>query len=102
MTEKCNGISEISVKGVRWYDNIPNCYHKIYVSALVNGRWVELGGYADMRAGFDSHYLVTAGEWLIENGYIDAPDDAVLCDWVVREAFNITHYAQDVKRKKDM
>ncbi len=102
LTEKCDGFKEISIKGTRWYDSMSNCYHKIYVSALVGDEWKELGGFAEMRAGQENHYLVTGGEWLIQNGYMTAHSGYALGDWALREAFNITGYAQDVKRKKDM
>lgn len=102
LTDKTNWFSEISVQGVRWYDNFTNCYHKVYISVLIGNEWHELGGFEEMRAGYDRHYLVTAGEWLIANGYLEAPEGAVVSDWAVREALNITHYVTDVKRKRDM
>ena len=102
LTAKCDTFQEISIKGVRWYDSMTNCYHKIYVSALVGGEWQELGGFADMRPGHDNHYLVTGGEWLIQNGYMTAENGYALGNWQVREALHIGGYVQDVKRKKDM
>lgn len=102
LTEKCANIEQISIKGTRWYDTHSNCYHKAYVSALIGGTWEELGHFAFERPGYGEGYLVTGGEWLIQNGYLTAESGAAIGGWQVREALNITHYVQDVKRKKDM
>lgn len=99
LTEKSADFDEISIKGVRWYSG--TTYHVAYISARVGDTWKEIGK-TEMHSGFGEHYLVTAGEWLIANGYLTAPDGYALGGWQVREAMGITHYSQDVKRKKDM
>lgn len=100
LTEKAADFKEISVKGVRWY-SAGTTYHKAYISVLIGDKWEELG-QTEMHAGYDNHYLVTAGDWLISNGYMTAESGYALGGWPVREALGITHYVQDVKRKKDM
>lgn len=96
------GIEAFSIKGVRWFQKTyGNTYHIAYVSALVNGRWQELGA-TKTEYGYGDHYLVTAGDWLIENGFINCTTGYALVNYSVREALNIEHYSEDVKRKKDM
>lgn len=95
-------IEAFSIKGVRWFQkSFGNTYHIAYISALIDGTWVELGS-TEMSYGYGGHYLVTAGDWLIENGFINCATGYALAGCGVREALNIEHYSEDVKRKKDM
>lgn len=100
LTEKSATFDEISIKGVRWF-SAGTTYHKAYISVRVGDTWHELGSTV-MHSGFDDHYLVTAGDWLITNGYMVAESGYALGTWPVRDALGVTYYAQDVKRKKDM
>lgn len=101
LTEKADQFDQISIKGVRCFLKC-NTYHRAYISGLnKSGEWVELGN-TDICYGYGDHYLVTAGDWLIENGYLTAEDGYALAGWQVRGALNIEHHSEDVKRKRDM
>lgn len=102
LTEKAAVIDEIAIKGVRWFGSSNNTtYHVAYLTARIGDHWIELGA-TELATGFADHYLVTAGAWLIRNGYMIAPDGYVLGAWPVREALGITYSSEDVKRKKDL
>ncbi|MNX93826.1 hypothetical protein D3C86_1260320 [compost metagenome] len=99
------GIEKLSVKGVRWFQkSYGNTYHTIYISALINCVWQDLGHTEEEHYGYGDHYLVTAGKWLIENGFVDCDESEgyFLANVSVREALNVEHYVQDVKRKRDL
>lgn len=102
LTDKAEGFQAISVKGTRWFQKTyGNTYHVAYVSALIDGKWVDLGG-TKMQYGYGDHYLVSAGQWLIENGYVECGSEYFLSDWAVREALSVDHVVQDVQRKRDL
>ncbi|MNR05405.1 hypothetical protein D3C85_1214360 [compost metagenome] len=102
------GIEKIAIKGVRWFQKTyGNTYHVSYISALIDGKWIELGR-TKMQYGYGDHYLVTAGEWLIENGFIEHNSESDsqaaygIAYRTVREILDIEETSEDVKRKKDM
>lgn len=96
------GITAFSVKGVRWFQRpYGNTLHIAYISALIDGVWTDLGS-TDMHCGYGDHYLVSAGDWLIANGYIRCGTGYCLAKTSVREALNIEHCVDDVECKKDM
>jgi len=102
LTEKAAGIQAFSIKGNRWFQkSYGNTYHVAYISALVDGKWIYLGN-TEMQYGYGDHYLVTAGQWLIDNGYIECDSEYFLSNYNVREAFAVDYYAQDVDRKSDL
>lgn len=101
-TDKINGFERITIKGVRWHQKTyGNTYHKAYISALVDGYWTEIG-HSSIQYGYGNHYLVTAGEWLLENGYIECASPYFLADQTIRQALNVDDYSVDVSRKRDL
>lgn len=103
-TDKCHDIEAFHIRGVRWFQKTyGNTYHRAYISALVNGRWVELG-HTDIDYGYGDHYKVTAGAWLIENGYFECDNKAgyAFADYSVRDTFAVEYTSQDVQRKRDL
>lgn len=101
-TDKAANIEAFAVKGVRWFQKTyGNTYHVAYISALINGQWLELGKTA-VQYGYGEHYLVTAGAWLVENGFIECNNEYFLADYSVRDALKVEHYSKDVQRKRDM
>jgi hypothetical protein len=102
-------ITAFAIKGVRWFQkSYGNTYHTTYISALVDGKWVDLGS-TEKEYGYGEHYLCTAGKWLINNGFIlEAADNSQLKNgyqfnsYSFRQANAIEHFASDVKRQKDM
>lgn len=104
-TEKLAGVTEIHVKGVRWFQKTyGNTYHTAYISVVKDGRYVEIG-CTELKYGYGDHYLVSAGEWLIENGYMESDQDSGY--YLTRLnmldlGLPLTCEAVDVKRKKDL
>lgn len=104
LTEKAKGFQALSIKGTRWFQkSYGNTYHVAYISALVDGKWIEIAS-TKMQYGYGDHYLVTAAEWLIENGYMTCTSNTgySLSHYDVREAFTVDYVAQDVDRKRDL
>lgn len=102
LTEKAAGIQAFSIKGTRWFQkSYGNTYHVAYISALVDGTWIDLGE-TKMQYGYGDHYLVTAGQWLIDNGYVECDSEYFLSNYNVREDFVVEYHAQDVDRKRDL
>ena len=104
-TDKLAGVTELHVRGVRWFQKTyGNTYQTAYISAIKNGRYVKLG-HTGMNCGYGDYYLVSAGEWLIENGYIESDQKTgYYMNRLNMEALGIplTVEAVDVKLKKDM
>lgn len=95
-------IEAVAIKGVRWFQkSAGNTYHISYISALINGKWVELGN-TGIRYGYGDHYIVTACNWLMEADLIDGMNEYDLSKWSIREELKIEVNVEDVKRKKDM
>lgn len=101
-------IERFHIKGVRWFQrSYGNTYHVAYISALIDGVWVELGT-TEKEYGYGEQYLCTAGKWLIDNGIIeDKPYSNLnngyqLNSYSFREENNIDCNVVDVKRQKDM
>lgn len=102
LTEKAKAFNEIAIHGTKWFGSSNNTtYHIAYLTARIGDQWIELGN-TGINTGFGDHYLVSAGEWLIANGYMVAPDGYVLGGWPVRDALGITYTSEEVKRKKDL
>lgn len=102
LTEKAKGVEAFSIKGNRWFQkSYGNTYHIAYIDALINGKWVELGA-TDMQYGYGDHFLVSAGAWLIENGYVECNNEYFLSNYNVREDFAVDYTASDVDRKRDL
>lgn len=102
LTDKAKGIEAFSIKGNRWFQkSYGNTYHIAYIDALINGKWVELGS-TKMQYGYGDHYLVSAGAWLIENGYVECNNEYFLSNYNVREDFAVDYTASDVDRKRDL
>jgi len=102
LTDKAFGFEAFSVKGVRWFQkSYGNTYHVAYISALVDGRWIDLG-VTEMQYGYGDHYLVSAGAWLIKNGFVECESEYFLSNRNVRDDFSVEHYSEDVSRKRDM
>jgi len=95
-------ITAFSVKGVRWFQkSYGNTYHTTYISALVNGRWEDIGS-TEIEYGYGDHYMHTAGEWLIKNGFIEAENGYAFNGYQFCQDNAIESYAYDVDRKKDL
>lgn len=96
------GIEAISIKGVRWFQkSYGNTYHKVYVSALINGAWQELGSSA-ICYGYGEAHITTAAWWLSEKGFIEIDSYYDLHKREVKESLNIQIHVEDVKRKRDV
>ncbi|MNF84971.1 hypothetical protein D3C85_693510 [compost metagenome] len=101
-------ITAFTIKGVRWFQkSYGNTYHTTYISALIDGVWTDIGS-TDKEYGYGEHYMCTAGQWLIENGFIENVEFGTLKDgyqfnsYEFRENNAIEHFVQDVKRQKDL
>lgn len=106
-------ITAFAIKGVRWFQkSYGNTYHTTYISALINGKWEDIGS-TKIEYGYGEQYLVTAGQWLIENGFIE--DNKIENDVqtgltngyqfnsrTFRQDNTIEHFVSDVKRQKDL
>jgi hypothetical protein len=102
LTDKANGIEAFSITGNRWFQkSYGNTYHVAYIDALINGKWVELG-CTKMQYGYGDHFLVSAGAWLIENGYVECENEYFLSNYNVREDFAVDCTVSDVDRKRDL
>lgn len=97
------GITAFAVTGRRWFQkSAGNTYHVAVISALIGDTWQEIGK-TEFSYGYGDQYLVTAGEWLVANGWLEGDNSGYgLAHRSVREAFNVEHYAEDVKRKRDL
>lgn len=103
-TNKAANIEAFAINANRWFQKSHgNTYCVAYISALINGKWEEIGK-TKMQYGYGDHYLVTAGDWLVENGYLvgEGVNGYALAKRSVREALKIEHYVEDVKRQKDL
>lgn len=102
---KLKGVEAIHIKGKRWFQSsYGNTYHKAYISILINGVWKDIGE-TSIHYGYGDSYIVSAGEWLIKNGYIESDqDDGYYASRLNFEAMGIAFSCdvQDVKRKRDM
>lgn len=102
LTDKASNIQAFSVKATRWFQkSYGNTYHVAYISALINGKWEELGE-TNVHYGHGDHYLVSAGEWLIANGYVECDSEYFLSYYNVRNDLSVDYVAQDVDRKRDL
>lgn len=102
---KLKGVKAIHIKGTRWHQKTyGNTYHKAYISVLIGITWHDIGE-TDIRFGYGEQYLNSAGEWLIENGYIESDQETgCYANRLNFEKLGIafSHTAQDVSRKKDL
>lgn len=103
LTEKAKamGVEKLHIEGRRWFQkSYGNTYHTAVISALIDGKYVELGK-TRITYGYGDHYQVTAGEWLIANGFIacDEKEGYALANYSIREALNVETMATDVKKK---
>ncbi len=102
LTDKAKDIQAFSIKGTRWFQkSYGNTYHVAHIDALIGGKWVELGS-TEMHYGYGDHYLVSAGEWLVKNGYVECNSEYFLSDYNVREALSVDYMGYDVNRKRDL
>ena len=101
-------ITAFAIKGVRWFQkSYGNTYHTTYISALINGKWEDIGS-TDKEYGYGEQYLCTAGQWLIENGFIENTPCGTLTNgyqfnnYQFRADNAIEHFVSDVNRQKDL
>ncbi|MGL5013075.1 MAG: hypothetical protein ACRC6V_02135 [Bacteroidales bacterium] len=95
-------ITAFAIKGVRWFQKTyGNTYHSTYISALVNGKWQDIGS-TEVQYGYGDHYMHTAGTWLIENGFIEVKDGYAFNGYQFCQDNAIEHFATDVQRKRDL
>lgn len=98
------GVQGFHITGRRWFQKSYGItYHTATIGALIGDNWVEIGK-TEMHYGYGGQYLVTAGDWLIKNGWLE---DAELggydiARWQIREALNISESVADVPRKRDL
>src|SRR5690554_3129034 len=104
-SDKLEGVTEVHIKGNRWFQKTyGNTYHRAYISIVKDGRYVDLGS-TEIHYGYGDHFLVSAGEWLIKNGYIESDQDSgYYANRLNFEQLGIafSYTAQDVKRKRDL
>lgn len=104
-TDKLEGVTEIYIEGLKWFqESYGNTYHRAYISILKDGKWQTVG-HTEIQYGYGDQYLTSAGEWLIENGYIDSDQKSgYYLDRLNMEKLGIvlSYRSEDVKRKKDM
>ena len=104
-SNKLDGVKAIHVKGNRWFQkSYGNTYHKAYISILIDEVWQDIGE-TDIQYGYGDQYLTTAGEWLIENGYIESDQDSgYYANRLNFEQLGIafSYTVQDVSRKRDL
>ena len=93
-------IEQFHIKATRCFLS-GNTYHKVYISAAINGKWVELGE-SEITYGYGGHYFVTAGDWLKENGFLNIDSAYEVSSFRFREDNFISSEYSDVKRKRDM
>lgn len=104
LTEKLTGVKAIHVKGNRWFQSsYGNTYHKAYISVLIDDVWHDIGE-TDIQYGYGDSYIVSAGEWLIKNGYIesDQDDGYYLAPIMIDLGLQLTCEVVDVKRQRDL
>ena len=104
LTEKAKtmNIERFNIKGVRWFQKTySNTYHTTYISALIDGVWQHIGS-TPMEYGYGDSYLVTAGQWLVDNGFVQADNGYDVQGYQERAFLNIDCFVQDVKRKGDL
>lgn len=105
LTEKLAGVKAIHVKGNRWFQAIyGNTYHKAYISVLIDDVWQDIGE-TNIQYGYGDQYLISAGEWLIKNGYIESDQNEgyYLTRLNMLDAgLQLTYEVVDVKRKRDL
>ena len=104
LTEKAKAmnIERFNIKGVRWFQKTyGNTYHTTYISALIGGTWQDIGS-TPMEYGYGDCYLVTAGQWLIDNGFVQAESGYDVQGYQECTFLCIDCYVQDVQRKKDL
>lgn len=106
LTEKLTGVKAIHVKGNRWFNKrYGNPYHKAYISVLIDDVWHDIGE-TDVQYGYADSYIISAGEWLIKNGYIESDQDSgyyLACRSVMTDlGLQLTYEGVDVKRERDL
>ena len=98
------GVQAFAITGRRWFQKSGgNTYHTASISALIGDNWVEIGK-TEIHYGYGEHYLVTAGDWLIADGWLEdaAREGYDVARWQIREALNISENVVDVPRKRDL
>jgi|7_EtaG_2_1085326.scaffolds.fasta_scaffold48151_2 hypothetical protein len=91
---------KIEIWGKRWFQrSYGNTYHtvRIYLNDKLVYESPQTYGYGD-------HYLQTAKEWLVENGYYPPASDRPLPIWSYfsDKGTDFTYHATDVKRERDL
>lgn len=101
-------ITRFHISGKRWFQkSYGNTYHSAQVSALIDDRWVHLGG-VDYTYGYGDNYLQTGIDWLINNGFLNdgehykASGAMERYEWQYRADNCIDSSVQDVSRKRDL
>jgi len=90
----------IHVSGRRWFQrSYGNTYHSVTI--YVDGDEVA---YVPMTYGYDQHYLQTATEWLLDNGYLPGFDERrdILRLYCERKGIKFTYDVADVARERDL
>ena len=88
----------IFVQGRRWRDSSGNTYHTADI--IVDEYEVYT---TPITYGYGDHYVQTAGEWLVEQGYLKG-DTARRPAWTLarEQGIDFDYEAQNVRRKKDL
>jgi len=97
------GICGLVIHGRRWVDTHCNTYHKVYISGVdADGNFFDLLHTDKMHYGYSDQFVVTAGDLLIEAGFVEADSGYDMCNNSTRIDMNVSVTCADVKRKKDM
>ena len=97
-------VQAFAISGYRWFQKSSgNTYHTATINALIGDKWLEIGK-TEMHYGYGEQYLVTAGDWLIANGWLEdeAREGYDVARWQIREAPSISESVVDVPRKRDL
>lgn len=106
---KFSEITEIYVSAKRWFQSsYGNTYHSVVLSAVVDGKWMDLAENT-FEYGYGDHFVTTAAHLLKEcltdkEIKVTGDKDGFYTITRLCNHFNITLYSKvvDVKRKKDL
>lgn len=102
VTAKGATIESLAIHGRRWFQKTyGNTYHSATIEACIGGQWLQIGRTA-VHYGYGECYLMSAGEWLIQNGYYECESECFLVSRQIQGALKVSHFAADVARKADL
>lgn len=92
--------TKFTVIANRWFQKTyGNTYHSVRIYDAEMNQLIYIPfeyGYGDMALG-------TAGDWLVQNGHVAAPESGSTQSTLwAREVAGIAYHVSDVERKKDL